>query len=191
MRIVGGQYKGRRIHAPKGETSRPTTDRNRESLFNILSVRDDIDLENARVLDLFAGSGALGFEAISRGASFVLFVETDAAARGAIRDNIEALGAFGTTRLHRRSAASLGTKPASAGDKFNLVFADPPYGEDLAKPALEGLHHGEWLSPNALIIVEQGKKETPVAARHFEEIDRRVYGNTMFGLYRYLATAVL
>ena len=123
MRIVGGEFKGRRIAAPRGDTSRPTTDRNRESLFNILSARDDVNFEGARVIDLFAGSGALGLEALSRGAAWVLFVETDAAARGAIRDNIEALGAFGTTRIHRRSATSLGAKPASAGQALQSCFS--------------------------------------------------------------------
>ncbi|MHA7873436.1 MAG: RsmD family RNA methyltransferase, partial [Hyphococcus sp.] len=110
MRIISGNFKGRTIIAPKGMRSRPTTDRTRESLFNILSSRDDVEFDGARVIDLFAGSGALGFEALSRGAAWCLFVETDAAARGAIRDNVEALGLFGVTRIHRRSAATLGAK---------------------------------------------------------------------------------
>ncbi|MEL7488782.1 MAG: 16S rRNA (guanine(966)-N(2))-methyltransferase RsmD, partial [Pseudomonadota bacterium] len=139
MRIVGGQFSGRKLAAPKGLTSRPTTDRTREALFNILSHRDDLELDGARVIDLFAGSGALGFEALSRGAAWCLFVETDAAARGAIRDNIEALGLYGATRLHRRSATALGIKPASVGPPFELAFLDPPYRKDLAPKALATL----------------------------------------------------
>ena len=142
MRIVGGEFKGRCIVAPKGDTSRPTTDRNRESLFNILSARNDVNFEGARVIDLFAGSGALGLEALSRGAAWVLFVETDAAARGAIRDNIEALGAFGTTRIHRRSATSLGDKPASAGEPYTLAFLDPALSQGLRRTHTRRLAYG-------------------------------------------------
>jgi len=137
MRIIGGALSGRTIIAPKGRDTRPTADRARQALFNILASRDDVAIEGARVIDLFAGSGALGLEALSRGATFCLFVETDAAARGAIRDNIEALGLFGSTRLHRRSAIDLGVKPAGLGGRFTLGFLDPPYGEDLAGRALE------------------------------------------------------
>ena len=185
MRIIGGNFKGRAIIAPSGRDTRPTSDRTRESLFNILSARDDFDFEGARVIDLFAGSGALGFEAMSRGASWCLFVETDAAARGAIRDNAEALALFGVTRIHRRSATDLGAKPAGVGPRFNLVFLDPPYGKDLATPALSELHDGGWLTPGALAIVEQGKNETPATAAGFIETDRRNYGAAQIGFYQY------
>ncbi len=187
MRIIGGTFSGRRIIAPKGTGSRPTTDRTRESLFNILSSRDDFDFEGARVIDLFAGSGALGFEALSRGAEWCLFVETDAAARGAIRDNVEALGLFGVTRIHRRSAATLGAKPAGVGPPFTLAFLDPPYRQDLAPPAMETLHSGGWLAPGAICVVEQAKDETPASADGFEEADRRLYGDTQIGIYLYTA----
>jgi 16S rRNA (guanine966-N2)-methyltransferase len=183
MRIIGGKFSGRRIIAPKGLVARPTTDRTRESLFNILASRDDFDFEGARVIDLFAGSGALGFEAISRGASNCLFVETDAGARGAIRDNIEALSLFGCTRIHRRSAANLGDKPTSAGAPFTLAFLDPPYRQNLAPPALEMLVQGGWLKPGALAVIEQAKEEAPVVAAHFTENDRRIYGDTQVGIY--------
>jgi len=185
MRIIGGKFRGRQIIAPKGLISRPTTDRTRESLFNILSSRDDFDFDGARVIDLFAGSGALGFEAISRGASNCLFVETDAGARGAIRDNIEALSLFGRTRIHRRSATDLGDKPASAGAPATLAFLDPPYGKDLAPPAMEMLDKGGWLAPGALIVVEQGKDEAPATTDHFTETNRRHYGAAQIGLYRW------
>jgi len=191
MRIVGGEFKGRRIVSPKGDTSRPTTDRNRESLFNILNAREDVDFNGARVIDLFAGSGALGLEALSRGASSVLFVETDASARGSIRDNIEALGVFGTTRIHRRSAISLGAKPASAGEPYTLAFLDPPYRKDLTEPTLRELHAGGWLERNALVVIEQAKDETPSIAENYIEKDRRIYGDTMIGFYIYDALAAL
>src|SRR5215813_3342294 len=132
MRIVGGTFKGRAIAAPEGRATRPTSDRARESIFNVLAHADwSPGVEGRRVLDLFAGSGALGFEALSRGAAFALFVDTDAAARGAIRENIETLGLFGETRIHRRDATDLGLKPAGVGAPFDLVFLDPPYGKGL------------------------------------------------------------
>lgn len=185
MRIIGGQFRGRPIIAPKGMTARPTADRTREALFNILNARDDVDFEGARIIDLFAGSGALGLEAMSRGGQWCLFVETDAAARGAIRDNIEALGLFGTTRIHRRSAAELGPKPAGVGPPFSLAFLDPPYGKDLCGPAMKTLHEGGWLAPGAVVIVEQGKDETPAASEGFAEDDRRHYGAAQIGIYLY------
>ncbi len=187
MRIIGGKFSGRPITAPKGRETRPTADRVRESLFNILTHKDDFAIEGARVIDLFAGSGALGFEAISRGAAFCLFVDTDADARGAIRDNIEALGLFGDTRLHRRSATMLGQKPAGVGPAFTLAFIDPPYGKDLVHPALCSLKAGSWLADGALVIVEQGKDEAPVIVPGYEEDDRRNYGAAQIGIYRFRA----
>lgn len=185
MRIIGGKFSGRRIFAPKGSVARPTTDRTRESLFNILSARDDFNFEGARVIDLFAGSGALGLEALSRGAQWCLFVETDAVARGAIRDNVETLGLFGATRIHRRSAATLGTKPAGDGNPFDLAFLDPPYDKGLCETAMATLDQGGWLAPDAIIVVEQAKDETPAAAPRFKEIDRRLFGAAQIGIYRF------
>ncbi|MEZ5929504.1 MAG: 16S rRNA (guanine(966)-N(2))-methyltransferase RsmD [Parvularculaceae bacterium] len=187
MRIIGGKFSGRTIISPDGRGTRPTTDRTRESLFNILAHRDDFSFEGARVIDLFAGSGALGFEAMSRGAEWCLFVETEAAARGAIRDNIEALGLFGSTRLHRRSATTLGPKPAGVGPPFTLAFLDPPYRKDLAPPALRTLKSGGWLAEGALVIVEQAKDEAPAEADGFTEVDRRLYGDTQIGIYRFVS----
>ncbi|MGF1544033.1 MAG: 16S rRNA (guanine(966)-N(2))-methyltransferase RsmD [Parvularculaceae bacterium] len=183
MRIIGGAFGGRRIAAPAGRGARPTTDRVREALFSILIARDDVELEGARVVDLFAGSGALGLEAISRGAAFCLFVETDAAARGAIRDNIEALGLFGRARLHRRSATALGAKPAGVGPPFDLAFLDPPYGRGLVEPALAALRDGDWLAAEALAVVERPKSEAETASG-FEALDRRVYGDTAIDIVR-------
>lgn len=177
MRIVAGAHKGRPIATPPGLATRPTSDRARESLFNILAHAPwSTGLEGRRVLDLFAGSGALGFEALSRGAAFCLFVETDEAARGAIRRNIEAFQAFGVTRLHRRSATDLGPRPAGLGSPFDLVFLDPPYGKDLVIPAVEGLLPGGWITPEALIVAETGAAEDTPAPSGFALLDSRVYG---------------
>lgn len=176
MRIVGGNFKGRAIAAPQGRDTRPTSDRARESIFNVLAHADwSPGIEGRRVLDLFAGSGALGLEAMSRGAAFALFVETESAARGAIRDNIEALGLFGTTRIHRRDATDLGVKPAGLGDPFDLVFLDPPYGKGLGERALARLGEGGWITPEALIMLEVGAEDTPQLAA-FETLDERGYG---------------
>ena len=178
MRIIGGKFSGRRIIAPKGLVSRPTTDRVRESLFSILEARDDINFDGARVIDLFAGSGALGLEAMSRGAAWCLFVETDAGARGAIRDNIEALALFGATRLHRRSAAALGERPANIAGAFSIAFMDPPYEQDLWGPALGTLAQGGWLSSGAHVVIEQSAREAHAEHPQFEFLDNRRYGDT-------------
>lgn len=179
MRIIGGEFKGRPIVAPKGMTTRPTTDRTRESLFNILTHRDDVELDGARIIDLFAGSGALGFEALSRGGRFCLFVETAAGARGAIRDNQEALQLMGCTRIHRRSATHLGPKPVGLGELFTLAFLDPPYGEELVEPTLISLRDGKWLQSGALCVVEQGKGEPPIEVDGYALDDERAFGDTI------------
>jgi 16S rRNA (guanine966-N2)-methyltransferase len=176
MRIIAGQHKGRALNAPKGMSTRPTSDRTRESLFNVIAHAEWAPpIKGARVIDLFAGSGALGLEAISRGAAFCLFVETDHGARGAIRDNIEALGLFGNTRLHRRSATDLGEKPAGLGGPFTLAFLDPPYHKDLVQPALDCLVRGNWLAEDALVIVETGADEA-LMFPGWSVIDARDYG---------------
>lgn len=176
MRIVGGQHKGRAIAAPEGRDTRPTSDRARESLFNVLAHAEwSPGIEGRRVLDLFAGSGALGLEAMSRGAAFALFVETDAAARGAIRDNIETLGLFGTTRIHRRDATDLGVKPAGLGEPFDLVFLDPPYHKGLGERTLAQLGEGGWITADALIVFECAADETPLLPG-YETLNERAYG---------------
>lgn len=164
--------------APKGMATRPTTDRTRESLFNILSHRDGFSFEKAHAIDLFAGSGALGFEAISRGASFCLFVDSAAAARGAIRDNQEALGLTGCTRIHRRSATRLGPRP-SGMERFAIAFLDPPYREGLVEPALSSLSEGAWLAPAALCVVEQARDEVLTLPPNFRLLDERAFGDTV------------
>jgi 16S rRNA (guanine966-N2)-methyltransferase len=177
VRIVAGRFRGKSLAAPKGNTTRPTSDRTREAIFNILEHAEWApDLNGVRVIDAFAGSGALGFEALSRGAAFCLFVETDEAARGAIRTNVEATQTFGITRLHRRDATDLGRKPAGVGAPFDLIFLDPPYRLGLGEKALAGLAAGDWLSPGAQAIFEHAAEETPDLPPSWRVIDRRTWG---------------
>jgi len=177
MRIVGGTLKGRTIRTPEGRDTRPTSDRARESIFNILAHAEWAPpLEGARVIDTFAGSGALGFEAVSRGGAFCLFVETEAAARGCIRDNVEAFQLFGNTRIHRRSATDLGPKPAGLGAPFDLVFMDPPYAQGHVPLALDQLIKGQWITPDALVIAEIGSHEPALKAPGWTTLDERTYG---------------
>ena len=178
MRIVSGKHRGRTLSAPKSQAIRPTADRLRESLFNILthSYRDPV--EGARVLDLFAGTGALGIEAISRGAGFALFVDNGTEARALLRANVEALGLGGVTKVFRRDATDLG--PAHPVEPFSLVFLDPPYGKGFAEKALASLRDGGWLTPGALLVVEEAKAAGFAAPDGFEELERRAYDDTEF-----------
>src|SRR5262245_36023834 len=134
MRIVGGRLGGRTLASPRSQAIRPTADRLRESLFNILAHAYGDPVTGARVLDLFAGTGALALEALSRGAAFALFVDDAAEARALLRENVAALGLGGVTRIFRRDATRLG--PAHPIEPFSLVFLDPPYGKGLAERAL-------------------------------------------------------
>jgi len=180
MRIVAGQFKGRPIAAPKTEATRPTSDRARESLFNrIAHAAWAPDLDGARVIDLFAGSGALGLEALSRGAAYCLFVENAHAACGVIRKNIDALGLAGAARLHRRSAVELGPRPDLVAAPFDLAFLDPPYHKNLVAPCLAALVAGDWLADDALIVVETAVDESPAFAG-FELVSERKSGAARF-----------
>jgi 16S rRNA (guanine966-N2)-methyltransferase len=178
MRVVGGRLKGRNLASPSSRDIRPTADRLRESLFNILVHAYDDPVQDARVLDLFAGTGALGIEAISRGAGFALFVDNGAEARALLRNNVEALGLGGVTKVYRRDAADLG--PAHPMEPFSLVFLDPPYGKGLAEKALISLRDGGWLVPGALAVAEEAKASAMIAPEGFEELERRVYDGTEF-----------
>ncbi|MGB8818950.1 MAG: 16S rRNA (guanine(966)-N(2))-methyltransferase RsmD [Rhizobiaceae bacterium] len=184
MRIVGGKFRGRALAAPQSMTIRPTSDRVRESLFNILAHAEGFDLEGARVLDLFAGTGALGIEALSRGAKFCLFVDEGAEARGLIRDNMEAFGLNGCSRLFRRDATGLG--PTGTMGEFDLVFADPPYRKGMGEKALHSAANGGWLKPQALIVLEEAADAQVALGAQFAEFDRRDYGETTIRLARWL-----
>jgi 16S rRNA (guanine966-N2)-methyltransferase len=178
MRVVGGRLRGRALAGPKSSAIRPTADRLRESVFNILVHAYGDPINGARVLDLFAGSGALGIEALSRGADFALFVDDGAEARALIRENVTTLGLGGVTRIFRRDATKLG--PAHPVEPFSLVFLDPPYGKGLAAPALISAHEGGWLAPGAFIVVEEAGKSAFALPPGFSELERRVYDDTEY-----------
>jgi len=178
MRVVGGRLKGRNLASPVSRDIRPTADRLRESVFNILVHAYDDPIEGARVLDLFAGTGALGIEAISRGAAFALFVDNGAEARALLRNNVEALALGGVTKVYRRDATNLG--PAHPVEPFSLAFLDPPYGKGFAEKALASLRDGGWLVPGALVVVEEAKAAAFATPEGFEELERRAYDDTEF-----------
>jgi 16S rRNA (guanine966-N2)-methyltransferase len=173
MRIVGGRFRGRALAAPSSRDIRPTADRLRESLFNILTHGHGDPVSGARVLDLFAGTGALGLEAMSRGAAFALFVDNGAESRALMR---------GVTKIYRRDASVLGA--AHPMEPFTLVFCDPPYGRGLAEKALVSARAGGWLANEALVIVEETKAARFVAPEGFAEIERRAYDDTEFVILR-------
>jgi 16S rRNA (guanine966-N2)-methyltransferase len=184
MRIVAGRFRGRAILAPKDDSVRPTADRVRESLFNILEHGiEGLSLQGARVIDLFAGTGALGLEALSRGASFCLFVEEQVEARAVIRANIDALQLTGATRIFRRDATDLG--PAAQIAPFRLAFLDPPYGKGLGERALVSLAEGAWLAPGAIAVLEERESAAITLPTAFTELDRRSYGDTQILIAQY------
>ena len=173
MRVVAGSFKGRRLHAPPGRDTRPTADRVREALFSILG-----SLDGERVLDLFAGSGALGIEALSRGAAAAVFVDSDVRAIEAITRNLEAVGV--RSPVHRRDA--LGYLRDASDGPFDLVFLDPPYSSasELAGPLSEALP--AVLSKTARIVSESDKRN-PLELT-LPLVDERVYGDTRIAIHR-------
>lgn len=175
MRVVGGRFGGRVLVGPQSERVRPTSDRLRESLFNVLEHGYG-GLAGLRVIDLFAGTGALAIEALSRGATYALLVDDGAEARAAMRANIEALGLGGVTRVFRRDARKLGVAPA--GERFDVAFLDPPYGRGLAEPALAALRDGLWLRAGALVIVEEVADAAVSLPEGFTQVELRSSGVT-------------
>jgi len=183
VRIVGGKFRGMTLASPKSQAIRPTTDRTRESLFNILSHRADVYFEGARVIDLFAGTGALGFEALSRGAAFALFVDDGTEARALIRTNMERLKQNGNAKIFRRDATKLGDAGKMA--PFTLAFLDPPYERGLGEQTLDALHQGGWLDENALVIFEEAAKAEVAIPAVYQNCDERNYGLSIVRLLRY------
>ncbi|MGI9357299.1 MAG: 16S rRNA (guanine(966)-N(2))-methyltransferase RsmD [Rhizobiaceae bacterium] len=184
MRIVGGRLRGRKLAVPKSQNIRPTADRVRESLFNILEHKYCDCLYGARVLDVFAGTGALGIEALSRGAAQVVFIENGVEARRLLRQNVEILGLTGNTRVINRDATNPG--PCHPNQPFDLVFADPPYGKGLGEKAIAALIGQGWLAEGTLFLLEEEKTALPKTIDGFTALERRDFGITSNGLYRYL-----
>lgn len=180
IRIIGGKHRGRMLETPPGEATRPTSNRARESLFNILmhaSWRDDEDggtspLIEARVLDAYAGSGALGLEALSRGAAHVTFLDNDAAAIKSIGDNLRKLGETGAAKVVRADA----TRPPPSREPCDLVFLDPPYRSDQVPAAITALAGAGWMTPGCIVTVELAHNEDLLPPPGFESIDERRYG---------------
>ena len=180
MRIVGGELRGRPLAAPKGHAIRPTADRTRESLFNMLASR--LDLDGLRVIDLFAGTGALGLEALSRGAAFALFVDNSVEGRALLRANIETLGMTGRAKIFRRDAADLGG--IGTMQPFDLAFADPPYGKGLGEKAAQSLLDGGWLKSGSLFVLEEAAGSAPASLSGYETLDSRRFGDTVIGFFQ-------
>ena len=189
MRIVSGRFKGRVLFAPSSRAIRPTSERLRESIFDILEHRFPGHIEGARVVDLFAGSGALGIEALSRGAGFALFIDNGAEARALIRANVEALALGGVTRVWRADATRLGSAPA--GGPFALAFLDAPYRQGFAAPALASLIQGHWLEPNALCVVEEAANADIAAPVGLACVDERIYGDTRIAIFQARAATAI
>lgn len=183
MRIVAGKFRGKQLNSPSDDSIRPTADRVRESMFNILASRIGPVFDGVRVLDLFAGTGALGLEALSRGASHVTFVDTGVESRGIIRDHIQDFGAAGITKLLRRDATALGT-PGTFG-QFDLVFLDPPYGLGLGEKALVEIASNGWLAPNATIVWEESAEAPVTVPPGFTLDDTRTYGAAAIRFLRF------
>jgi 16S rRNA (guanine966-N2)-methyltransferase len=177
MRVVGGRFRGRALVSPVTSDIRPTSDRVREAVFNMLHHgAAQADLKDCKVLDLFAGTGALGIEALSRGAAQCLFVDDSAEARGLIRDNIEAMGLTGVTKIFRRDATALGVSGKYGA--FNLVFMDPPYGKGMGERALASALSGGWLAPAATIVWEERRDAVIVVPAAVRVLEQRTWGDT-------------
>ncbi|MDX2266393.1 MAG: 16S rRNA (guanine(966)-N(2))-methyltransferase RsmD [Hyphomicrobiales bacterium] len=184
MRIVGGRFRGHPIAAPRSADIRPTSDKTREAVFNILAHgAHPVAWDEIAVLDLFAGTGALGFEALSRGARSCLFVDTGAEARGLIRRTIEALGLEREAKVFRRDAAALGE--AGSLGPFHLAFADPPYSQGLGERALAAAARGGWLAPGALVVLEEAAGAEVAWPAPFAVYDRREYGAAAVAFARF------
>ncbi|MBN8631963.1 MAG: 16S rRNA (guanine(966)-N(2))-methyltransferase RsmD [Rhodobacterales bacterium] len=183
MRIIGGNRRGLKLaevgEGDAGAHLRPTSDRVREAIFNLLINAHGNPVAGARVLDLFAGTGALGLEALSRGASEAVFVDDGAKALALIRANIAKMRAEGETRVLRQDALRLGANP---GAGFGLVFLDPPYGKGFGESALAAARAGGWLTPGAMVVWEEGGPV--VVPEGFRQVDQRKYGDTVVTLLR-------
>ena len=176
MRIVAGEQRGRPIRTPPGDATRPTSDRTRQAVFNILEHAPwSAGLEGLRILDVFAGSGAMGLEALSRGAAQCLFIDKGEPALGVVRANVAAFGLGPRARLLRHDATRLGRRLDTEAP-FDIALLDPPYGKGLGELALGALRGGGWLAEDALAVLERGAGEADLQIPGFEQLDERRYG---------------
>lgn len=176
MRIVGGRQRGTKLFTPEGSDTRPTTDRARESLFNVLAHgKNSISLDGARVADVFAGTGAVGLEALSRGAAHCSFVENGRPALKVLEANIRKCRAEAQAQVMR--ADGLTPPPAQP---FDLVFVDPPYHKDYGSQSLAALVQAGWVAPGGMAVVQIHPRETLVIPEGIEKLDERKYGSTLF-----------
>ena len=183
LRIIAGELKGRKLRSVRGRKTRPTANRTREAIFNILAGQ----IQDSRVLDLFAGTGAFGIEALSRGAESVVFVDADHNSVSVIKENVENLSLENRTKIYRwdltRNLNSLGSRRSA----FNLIFMDPPYNKDLIEPALFNLHSSRCMERCARIIVEHSEPEPILNLQlPFEVSDQRKYGKTLVSFLNYV-----
>jgi len=176
MRIVAGKLKGQALRGPSGKAIRPTSDRLRETIFNILAHAYGDPVQNAAVIDVFAGTGALGIEALSRGAQSVLFVDDGVEASLLLHENISTLGLVDLARIVKRDARRLGRAPA--GTRYSLAFLDPPYGKALVEPALAALLEGSWLASGGLVVVEEAATHILALPSGLRLRETRRYGDT-------------
>jgi 16S rRNA (guanine966-N2)-methyltransferase len=186
LRITGGNFRGRALAEPADNRVRPTSDKVRQAIFNILAHNDfgsGFVLESAKVVDVFAGTGALGLEALSRGAAYALFVDDSAESRALIRRSVEALNLTGVTKIWRRDAADMGPLGAGAGGPFDLAFLDAPYRKGLTERALLSLSAGGWFAPHALAVAETAADETVATPAGYALLDRRLYGETAVHIF--------
>ena len=180
MRIIAGKYRGRKLKSPPSLQTRPTSDRLRETLFNILAPR----IRGARFLDLCAGSGAGGIEALSRGAARAAFLDKDPAALDLVRASLKGIGV--SSQILRVDVRH----PGRASEAASLVFLDPPYGEGIAAPALSALAEHGWIAPGALVVVESGPRDDFAPPEGFTARDTRKYGKARFALLRYVGPQI-
>ena len=188
IRILSGKYKNTVLRAPDGLNTRPTTGRVVENLFNILqhycfSNEEIFSFSGKKILDLCAGSGRLGIEAISRGALRAVFIDTDIAARAAIRENVDKLHLNGTTRIFSRNVIDLGSMPSQAKGPFDLIFCDAPYNKNIPAVALQNAYNYGWIAQNALIIVETEKADNVISLSFMTSKIQKIYGNTMLHFF--------
>jgi 16S rRNA (guanine966-N2)-methyltransferase len=184
MRIVAGTHRGRRLEAPPDDRIRPTSDRIREAIFNILSHRLG-GLDGVRVLDGFAGTGALGLEALSRGAATAMFVDRNRDALSICRRNAAALGLDARCEFQ---LADLTRPPGAAPLPYDLALLDPPYGEGFATAAISALAEAGWLAPDALLVIESDRARPEIVPAPFGILDTRHYGRTRIDLVAYTGT---